>query len=53
MADLVMKCAHCGKELLGDVYRVDQGSFSRHYKEKTLISLPYTLQYKSAMVYKE
>ena len=24
MADLLMKCAHCGKELLGDVYRVDQ-----------------------------
>ena len=27
MADLTMKCAHCDKELLGDVYRVDQGSF--------------------------
>ena len=27
MADLILKCAHCGKELLGDVYRVDQGSF--------------------------
>ena len=30
MADLILKCAHCGKELLGDVYRIDQGSFGEN-----------------------
>lgn len=25
--DIMIKCSGCGKELLGDVYRVDQGSF--------------------------
>lgn len=24
---LIKKCANCGEELLGDVYRVDKGSF--------------------------
>lgn len=24
---ITIRCANCGKELLGDVYRVDKGSF--------------------------
>ena len=27
MADLIMKCSHCGKELTGDVYRITKGFF--------------------------
>jgi len=27
MTDIIKKCTHCGKELTGDVYRVDKGSF--------------------------
>ena len=27
LATLIIKCVNCGEELLGDVYRVDKGSF--------------------------
>ena len=26
---MAIKCASCGKELVGDVYRVDKGSFGK------------------------